>query len=96
MTLRNRTARAGSPRARILSTAALLSAGTLALTACGAGGGSTGGDAGGEADKLTVVVEGGGLAELQPIADLYTEETGTEIELVELPYDGLYTASTAS
>ncbi len=41
-------------------------------------------------DTLTVVVEGGGKAELQPIADLYKEETGTEVTLVELPYAGLY------
>ncbi|MFV0430401.1 MAG: extracellular solute-binding protein [Arachnia sp.] len=42
------------------------------------------------AGELTVVVEGGGLAELQPIADLYREETGTTVTLVELPYAGLY------
>jgi ABC-type glycerol-3-phosphate transport system substrate-binding protein len=62
-----------------------MTASALVLTGCGAG--SSGGDG---TDELTVLVEGGGLAELQPIADLYEEETGTTIKLVELPYDGLY------
>ena len=57
----------------------------LAIAGCGAGGSSEG-----AAGKLTVLVEGGGKAELQPIADLYQKETGTTVELVELPYDGLY------
>lgn len=71
-------------RAALLGTA-VMSITALTLTGCGAGGAPEG-----DADVLTVLVEGGGLAELQPIADLYLEETGTEIELVELPYDGLY------
>lgn len=75
----------GRTRTALFGTA-VVTAGVLVLSGCGAGGG--GGDA--EADELTVVVEGGGLAELQPIADLYKEETGTTIKLVELPYDGLY------
>ncbi|HEY0644950.1 MAG TPA: extracellular solute-binding protein [Nocardioides sp.] len=58
----------------------------LALSGCGAGGSSSSA----EGDDLTVLVEGGGLAELQPIADLYEEETGTTVKLLELPYDGLY------
>ncbi|MCP2636072.1 extracellular solute-binding protein [Microbacterium sp. HD4P20] len=72
---------------RRLGAIAAASAAALALTACGAGVGGTtsSGD-----DTLTVVVEGGGLAELQPIADLYEEETGTSVTLVELPYAGLY------
>jgi ABC-type glycerol-3-phosphate transport system substrate-binding protein len=57
----------------------------LAIAGCGAGGSPEG-----AAGKLTVLVEGGGKAELQPIADLYQKETGTTVELVELPYDGLY------
>lgn len=40
--------------------------------------------------SLTILVEGGGKAELQPIADLYKSKTGTSIKLVELPYTGLY------
>lgn len=71
--------------AALLGTA-VLSVTALALTGCGAGGGT----AGASSDELTVLVEGGGLAELQPIADLYKEETGTTVKLVELPYDGLY------
>lgn len=72
-------------RVALLGTAALTAA-ALALSGCGAGGAATDGSA----DSLTVLVEGGGLAELQPIADLYEEETGIAITLVELPYDGLY------
>lgn len=75
----------GRTRTALFGTA-VVTAGVLVLSGCGAGGG--GGDA--AADELTVVVEGGGLAELQPIADLYKEETGTTVKLVELPYDGLY------
>ncbi|HEY1093645.1 MAG TPA: extracellular solute-binding protein [Glycomyces sp.] len=79
MTLRDTS---GRVRTAALGTA-VMTAGALALTGCGAG--SAASD-----DELTVVVEGGGLAELQPIADLYKEETGTTVTLVELPYDGLY------
>jgi ABC-type glycerol-3-phosphate transport system substrate-binding protein len=75
-----RVARAGIAAATTLVTVA-------ALAACGVGGG---GDASADADSLTVVVEGGGKLELQPIADLYKKETGTTVKLVELPYAGLY------
>ena len=71
-------------RAALFGTA-VMSITALALSGCGAGGQSNG-----ATDELTVLVEGGGLAELQPIADLYKEETGTSIKLVELPYDGLF------
>lgn len=81
MKLRNSHGRA---RAVLLAPAVLTLAG-LALTGCGAGA-----PTGGDADELTVVVEGGGFAELEPIAALYEEETGIAINLVELPYDGLY------
>ncbi len=86
MKLRTRTR---SPRrgARVGIAAATTLATVAALAACGVGG--TGG-ASADADTLTVVVEGGGKAELQPIADLYKEETGTTVTLVELPYAGLY------
>lgn len=60
----------------------------LALSACGVGGSNTA--TGGGGDELTVLVEAGGHAELQPIADLYEKEVGTKITFVELPYDGLY------
>ncbi|GAA1585032.1 hypothetical protein GCM10009804_46630 [Kribbella hippodromi] len=65
--------------------AGLAVASSLILAGCGAGGTSAG-----TTGKLTVLVEGGGKAELQPIADLYQQQTGTTVELVELPYDGLY------
>ncbi|MGZ8690975.1 MAG: ABC transporter substrate-binding protein, partial [Aeromicrobium sp.] len=57
------------------------------LAACGAGGDESSGDG---ADTVTVLVEGGGKAELEPVAEAFTEETGTKVSLVELPYDGLY------
>jgi ABC-type glycerol-3-phosphate transport system substrate-binding protein len=72
---------------RALVAAAAVSIAAIALSGCGAGGG---GGAATDDAALTIVVEGGGKAELQPIADLYQEETGTEITLVELPYAGLY------
>lgn len=77
---------ARATRGRLAMSVAALGAATLALAGCGVGGGDA--DAG--SDELTVLVEGGGLAELQPIADLYKEETGTTVTLVELPYGGLY------
>lgn len=57
------------------------------LAACGAGGDDSSGDG---AKTVTVLVEGGGKAELEPVANAFTEETGTKVSLVELPYDGLY------
>ncbi|MDR7187434.1 ABC-type glycerol-3-phosphate transport system substrate-binding protein [Microbacterium sp. BE35] len=84
MKLRNQATRRG--RRAFIAIAAVTVAG-IALSGCGAGGtGTSATDGAG----LTVVVEGGGKAELQPIADLYKEETGTEVTLVELPYAGLY------
>lgn len=86
MKLRTRTR---SPRrgARVGIAAATTLVTVAALAACGVGGG---GDPSADADTLTVVVEGGGKLELQPIADLYKKETGTTVKLVELPYAGLY------
>jgi ABC-type glycerol-3-phosphate transport system substrate-binding protein len=80
MKLRNTNGRTRS----VLAGAVVLTAAGLVLSGCGAGAPS------GDVDELTVVVEGGGFAELEPIAALYEEETGTAINLVELPYDGLY------
>jgi ABC-type glycerol-3-phosphate transport system substrate-binding protein len=54
-------------------------------TACGAGGASDDSENG-----LRVLVEAGGKAELQPVADAFEEETGSKVTFVELPYDGLY------
>lgn len=73
-------------RRRFVFAAGAAAAG-LALTGCGVGGDSAGG---GDAEGITVVVEGGGKAELEPIATQYEEETGTSVTFVELPYDGLY------
>ena len=84
MKLRNQATRRGR-RASIAIAAVTVAA--IGLSGCGAGGGGTSATDGA---GLTVVVEGGGKAELQPIADLYKEETGTEVTLVELPYAGLY------
>lgn len=72
---------------RAMGPLAVVAAAAVVLTGCGAGGGT--GAAEGDS-TLTVVVEGGGKAELQPIADLYKKEKGTDVTLVELPYDGLY------
>lgn len=75
------------PARRLLVIGAAALTATTVLAGCGAGGGT---GASGDADTVTVLVEAGGHGELQPIADKYTEETGTSIEFVELPYDGLY------
>jgi ABC-type glycerol-3-phosphate transport system substrate-binding protein len=76
---------------------ATLTLAALALSGCGAGGSSSEPDStaddttdGGETGSITVLVEGGGLAELQPVADAWKAETGNEVTFVELPYDGLY------
>ncbi len=73
-------------RKKIAAATAVGAAVALALAGCGVGGGGSSSSAG----SLTVLVEAGGHAELQPIADLYKKETGTSVTFVELPYDGLY------
>lgn len=74
---------------RVPAAAAAVAAATLVLSGCGVGGGSPA-EQTADSRTLTVVVEGGGKVELQPVADLYQKETGTEVKLVELPYAGLY------
>lgn len=86
MKLRTQPTRRGR-RSLVTAAAASVSAAALVLTGCGVGGTT---ETASDADELTVVVEGGGKAELEPIADLYQEETGTTVKLVELPYAGLY------
>ena len=72
------------PLSRVL--AALVTVTAVAGTAaCGAGGAASGSE-----ESLRVLVEAGGHAELQPVADAFTEETGVEVTFVELPYEGLY------
>jgi multiple sugar transport system substrate-binding protein len=68
----------------------LAAATTLALAACGGGSSSAPTAQSTKGGSLTVLVEGGGHAELQPVADLYTKQTGTKVKFVELPYAGLY------
>lgn len=89
-------ARSTRGRRRAVLAGGLILATALSVGACGAGGraategeGTT--DPGGDSSHaLTVLVEGGGKAELEPVAAAFTEETGTEVTFVELPYDGLY------
>ncbi len=72
------------PLSRVVAGAVTVLA--VAVTAaCGAGGAATSSDT-----SLRVLVEAGGHAELQPVADAFTEETGVEVTFVELPYEGLY------
>jgi ABC-type glycerol-3-phosphate transport system substrate-binding protein len=73
-------------RKNIAVVASVATAAALALGGCGVGGSTS--SASGKA--ITVLVEAGGHAELQPIADEFTKETGTKVSFVELPYDGLY------
>jgi multiple sugar transport system substrate-binding protein len=73
--------------ARRVATAATALTMAVALAACGAGGDDSSSDG---AETVTVLVEGGGKAELEPVAEAFTAETGTKVSLVELPYDGLY------
>lgn len=78
--LRSILGRAGGAAATVLVM-------TASLVACGAGGDDSSSEG---SNTVTVLVEGGGKAELAPIAKAFTEETGTKVSLVELPYDGLY------
>lgn len=73
---------------RFASIGGLCTAVALAATGCGAGGPTSSGDAG--SSSINVLVEAGGHAELQPIADQCKKETGVNVNFVELPYDGLF------
>src|SRR5438128_2231833 len=72
-------------RRKLAVAAAAATAAALALGGCGVGGSTSS-----SGKTITVLVEAGGHAELQPIADEFTKETGTKVSFVELPYDGLY------
>lgn len=74
-------------RKKVTAAAAVGVAVALALAGCGVSGG---GSSSSSAKSITVLVEAGGHAELQPIADQYTKDTGTKVTFVELPYNGLY------
>ncbi|WP_258376474.1 sugar ABC transporter substrate-binding protein [Curtobacterium sp. MCBD17_028] len=86
MMLRRKPGVRAGKKARIAAGAAVAVVSALVLSACGAGGGGSAK----ATSSLTVLVEAGGHGELQPIADLYKKQTGTKVQFVELPYDGLY------
>ncbi|MGN9907706.1 ABC transporter substrate-binding protein [Phytohabitans sp. LJ34] len=65
----------------------------LLANACGAGGDSGSGSGG--AKTLSLVCEGGGKIELQPIVDKFQRETGATVTLIELPYEGLFNRLTS-
>lgn len=85
------------PRRRhtLVLAASVVAAATLSSCAAGGGGStsaatSAGGSAAAGGGSLTVLVEGGGHGELQPVADKFAQQNGTKVTFVELPYDGLY------
>jgi multiple sugar transport system substrate-binding protein len=78
-----------STKARRRGTMSAAIAFALMATFSGCGAGDSDGDSSGSS-SIRVLVEAGGHAELQPVADLYKKETGTKVTFVELPYDGLY------
>lgn len=82
------TLRSTAPRTsrRTLLAGGVALATTATLSSCGVGGSGPSG----ESDGLTVLVEAGGHGELQPIAEQFMKDTGTNVTFVELPYDGLY------
>jgi multiple sugar transport system substrate-binding protein len=74
-------------RRHFLGVSAVAGAALVTTAACGAGGGSGGS---GATQSLTVVCESGGKAELDPVATLFKQQTGHSVNLVVLPYDGLF------
>ena len=76
----------GISRRRLLGLSAGVGAALLSNAACGAGGGAGSGGA----KTLNLVCEGGGKIELEPVIKLFTEQTGVKVNLIELPYEGLY------
>jgi multiple sugar transport system substrate-binding protein len=80
----------GPRRRGRLITAGLAVTTLMAVAACGAGGSSGAATGTSGSGSLTVLVEGGGKAELQPVADLFKQQTGNTVTFVELPYAGLY------
>lgn len=82
----------GMNRRRFLGLTAGAGATLLAGAACGAGGRGTDG---GDAKTLSLVCEGGGKIELQPVVDAFKKSTGVSVKLVELPYEGLFNRLTS-
>jgi ABC-type glycerol-3-phosphate transport system substrate-binding protein len=72
---------------RLAAIGGICTAVALVATGCGAGGPSSS-ESGGS--SINVLVEAGGHAELQPIADQCKKDTGVNVNFVELPYDGLF------
>jgi len=78
----------GRRYSRPLIAGAVIAAAAISLTACGAGSSTTSSST--KVKSITVLVEAGGHAELQPIANLYKKDKGITVNFVELPYNGLY------
>lgn len=87
-----RTKMTGSRRVRLSRTkvAAAVAVATVSLMALSACSPAATSSSSSSVKSITVLVEAGGHAELQPIADLYTKDTGVKVNFVELPYNGLY------
>lgn len=83
----------GLDRRSFLGLSALTGVALVGTAACGAGAGGGGGS--GSAQSLTVLCESGGQAELEPIAALFKQQTGHQVNLVVLPYDGLFNRITS-
>lgn len=81
----------GPMHRRALAPVGIVGVALIGLTACGAGGASTAeSETGGTPGSIDVVVESGGHRALEDIASEYKAETGTTVNLIELPYDGLF------
>ncbi len=78
----------GRRYSRPLIAGAVIAAAAIGLTGCGAGSSTTSSST--KVKSITVLVESGGHAELQPIANLYKKDKGITVNFVELPYNGLY------
>ena len=74
-----------SPRTKVAAAVAVATVSLIALSACTPTSNSSA-----PVKSITVLVEAGGHAELQPIADLYAKDKGVKVNFVELPYNGLY------
>lgn len=74
-------------RRRFLGVSAA-SASLLAAAACGAGGSTP--SSSNASGSLNLLCEGGGKLQLTAIAAQYKTDTGTSVNLIELPYGGLY------
>ncbi len=58
-------------------------------------GGSAASSGGGSKSTLNVLCEGGGHAELTKVGQAFTQQTGTTVNFIELPYDGLFNRVTS-